>query len=382
MTHRCWAEIDLAAVHSNVLSMRSYIGDGAHLMAVVKADAYGHGLIPVTRAALNAGASWIGTATLTEAITLREAGFTEPIMLLCAASPDDVDAIIDNRVTAMTGEAVFIEALGRAIRKRNRFSQNAAEVSIHLDLDTGIGRSGSLPENAEKLMGIALSYGIKVSGLSTHFACPDDLDEQFTLNQIDSFTAVRRNLETVGAQFDWIHCSAASALLRFAIAPGNLVRPGLLLYGIVPKLPQDCNPIPNLKPVLSLKTVVASVRDVPAGHPISYGATHRMESAGRVATLLIGYADGYPRRLSNIGFVLLHGKRAKILGIICMDQMVVDVTEIPETVVGSVAVCIGAQCEDRITVEELAATIGTTEHEITTCLSSRVPRCFSNPTRL
>src|SRR5579871_3921625 len=345
---RAWAEVDLAALRANVTALRASLGPSAPLLAVVKADAYGHGMIPVAQTAIAVGVAWLGVATTAEGAALRAAGIDASIVLLCAPPPGETQALLEHRLIPTIGNHAQIEALAEAARIVGR----SERAEIHLDLDTGMGRSGALPAEAVGLWQASLAAGLRVTGLTTHFADADGEEEGFSRAQETAFRAARAALEQAGACFDHIHLSCSAALLRFGVAGGNLVRPGLLLYGMSPlrtTLPTQTLPI---TPVLTLKACVATVRKLPAGHPISYGVTHRLTRPSRVATVLIGYGDGYPRRLSNRGSVLLHGKRAPILGRVCMDQMIVDVTDIPAAAPGDAAVCIGAQGNERISVEE------------------------------
>ncbi|HZT43126.1 MAG TPA: alanine racemase [Chthonomonadaceae bacterium] len=380
---RAWARVDLDAVRANVAALRAFLGPAVRLMAVVKADAYGHGLVPVARAALEAGAAWLGAATVAEGVALREAGLAAPIALLCAPLPDEAEAALTWQLTVMAGDSDTLQALSRAIARLRALPETPA---VHLEVDTGMGRSGILPDQALDLWRATSAAGLRVTGLTTHFADADGADLEFTAAQQSAFDRVRTALEQAGARFEIIHLPNSAATLRFGAAGGNLVRPGLLLYGILPPIPNLTAPaasaanspsLPALQPVLTLAARVATVRTLPAGHPISYGVTHRLARPSRVATVLIGYGDGYPRRLSNRGAMLLRGKRAPILGRVCMDQTVIDVTDIPGVEPGEEAVCIGSQGDDRISIEEIAAVIDTTEHEISTCLTPRVARIFS-----
>lgn len=359
--------MDLSAIRSNIGAILGVCGGGVEALAVVKAEGYGHGMIPVAKAARGAGVSWFGIATVAEGITLRDAGISGNIALLCHPAPDEAEAICRFDLTPTVGDWETLEAVAVAAR---RVGKNSA---VHLEIDTGIGRSGVLPGEALSFWRRAVEWNLRVTGISAHFADPDSEESSFPKTQLDSFHKTRLLLEAAGARFDWVHVSSSAALLRFPGQSGNLVRPGLLLYGLHPGI----NSSIELRPALALKTRIATVRELPAGHNVSYGLTCTTTRPTRAATILIGYGDGYPRRLSNVGSVLLHGKMAPILGRVCMDQTVVDVTDIPEAVPGDIAVCIGKQSESEITAESLAALIETTVHEITTSLSARLPRIYT-----
>lgn len=385
---RAWIEVDLDAVKANCRAVQAMLGRERSMMAVVKADAYGHGLVAVARAALRAGPTWLGVATVAEGAALRGAGVTAPVALLCSPAPDEWRAVVAYGLTPMVGDSETATALKRAA--------GGAPIAVHLDIDTGMGRSGALPEDALKLWRACLESGLKVEGLCTHFADAEGVNPDGALGQWERFDAVRRTLTAAGAQFRWIHAANSAAVLRFAANGCNLVRTGLLIYGILPDLPLSersgdppeegadlllarlaaRNVAAALRPALALKARVGMVRDLPAGHTISYGATYRLASPSQIATVLIGYGDGFPRRLSNCGDVLVRGGRAPILGRVCMDQTVVDVTGIRNVIPGDVAHCIGSDGPDRISVESIARRIDTTEHEVTTGLTARLPRIY------
>lgn len=373
MDSRAWIEIDLDAIRTNVALLSAQAAPHSRLMAVVKADAYGHGLIPVAQAMLEAGAAWLGVATVEEGASLRQSGVRAPIALLCPQPPQEADSILAWGLTACVGDAVLLEALARAWR-RQRSEVPAPE--IHLDIETGMGRSGVLPEQAVDVWRSAVSAGLHVTGLCTHFADADGADETLTREQWALFETAHAALRQAGARFEFLHSHNSAATLRLPNIATTLVRPGLILYGVLPSLPVDASALPTLHPALTLKARVAAVRELPAGHNVSYGATHRLRRPSRVATVLIGYGDGYPRRLSDRGWILVRGRRAPILGRVCMDQTVVDVTDIPGVEAGDEAVCIGRQGEEQIRVEQIAAQMETIEHEITTCLTSRLPRAY------
>jgi alanine racemase len=371
--NRAWAEVHLGALRSNIKALRVCLGANRRLMAVLKADAYGHGLLPIAQAAVEAGADWLGVATVAEGVALREAGLTAPIALLCPPAPlrAEMEALIAFQLTALLGDRETLAALAQA--KGDRAPE------VHLEIDTGIGRSGVLPDQAVALWREALTAGMRVTGLAMHFAAAENATRRetaLTEGQLRRFARTYQALTEAGAEFALVHlCNSPGALRPPAFSCDNLVRPGLLLYGIQS---QDLKApfTPGIAPVLTLKARVATVRALPAGHPISYGATHRLTRPSRVATVLIGYGDGYPRRLSNRGAMLVRGQRAPILGRVCMDQTVVDVTDIPDAAPGDIAVCIGARGEERISVEEIAALIKATPHEITTGLTPRVRRLY------
>ena len=367
---RAWVEIDLGAIRDNIAQLRALPQlQNSAMMAIVKADAYGHGLIEVAQAVSEAGAEWLGVATVAEGLALRQAGMQGPILLLCVPAPGEIGTLLRLGMVASVGDVATREALIQAARALDLNTPPA----IHLEIDTGIGRAGVLPEEALSFWQSLVADGLRVTGLMTHFSDADG-DVERTQAQKRLFQQVRNVLEQAGAQFEQVHMSNSAGALRLGAIDSTLFRPGLLLYGIQPSL-LGIAPL-SLQPAMAVKARVGTVRSLPSGHPISYGATHHLIRPSRVATILLGYGDGYPRRLSNCGSVLLRGHRAPILGRVCMDQTVVDVTDSPGVEAGEVAVCIGGQGQARIRVEEVAAHLETTEHEITTCFTARLPRVF------
>ncbi len=369
---RAWAEISLAAIAHNVRSILESLPAESEMMAVVKADAYGHGFLPVTRAALQAGCSWLGVAAVGEGIRLRENGVNAQIAVLAPCAPDEAPEIAEYGLTCMVGDPEIVRALGTQVAA-------GKSISVHLDIDTGMGRSGTLAESAVDLYQLAIRCGLNVEGVSTHFSDADGASPEHTDMQIHAFNCACRALRAEGAVFRWVHMSNSAATLRQLQGECNLFRPGLIMYGINCPLggnsSQEVNL--NLRRVLSLYARTASIRHLPVGHAIGYGATHRLAGPARVATVTIGYGDGYPRALSGRADMLICGQRAPVLGRISMDQTVVDVTHIPEAKPGDIAVCIGDMDGEEVTVNELAQRSGLIEHEITTGLSLRIPRRYT-----
>jgi len=375
---RAWAEISLDAIAHNVKTILESLPAESHMMAVVKADAYGHGFLPVTRAALQAGCSWLGVAAVGEGIQLRENGVDAQIAVLAPCAPEEAPEIAEYGLTCMVGDPEIVAALGAEARRRNE-NGSSRRISVHLDIDTGMGRSGTLAEGAVGLYNLARQAGLHVDGLSTHFSDADGANLEHTESQLQAFACARSALYAQGAVFKWVHMSNSAATLRRLEGECNLYRPGLIMYGIECPVGDVSAPLmrPSLQRVLSLYARAASIRCLPAGHAIGYGATHRLAQAARVATVTIGYGDGYPRALSGRADMLVCGQRAPVLGRVSMDQTVVDVTHIPEAKVGDIAVCIGKMGKHEVTVTELATRSGLIEHEITTGLSLRIPRRYS-----
>ncbi len=370
---RAWIEIDLGAVKNNIRTVLDILNvhkKPSNLMAVVKCNAYGHGLIPTAISAIDSGAAWLGVATMDEAEALRAANIAAPLFLTCVPTPQDAPDILRLNITVLLGDYVLLDALSRV-------QKPGMAASVHLDIDTGMGRSGVLPGQAVDLWRKAKSAGLNISGLFTHFADSEHPDSLIHLKQTALFQSTLSELQSAGAEFEWIHSSNSADIFSESKLPANLVRPGLLVYGISPFTKEAAQQHPSLKklkPALALKAKIAEIRELPTGHTISYGATCTLTRPTRAATVLIGYGDGYPRRLSNCGDMLISGQRARILGRVCMDQTVVDVTDITNAQAGDEAVCIGQSGSESILIEDVAALIETTAHEIPVSLTSRLPR--------
>ena len=365
---RVWAEISAEALRHNIGLLTSRFAP-ARVMAVVKADAYGHGVASVAPLCAACGWTDFGVATPAEGAALRP--LLPPgcaVYLLGPALPSEAPAIVRHRLTLLVSSLEMGQALSAAA-----VAQNTA-ASVHLDVDTGIGRAGAQPADAPALLAALDALpGVAVTGLATHFADADD-NPADARRQHALFADFLRSLgprrETL-----LLHASNSPAALNVPAAHHALIRPGLLLYGIEPAPGDFAARDLALKPVLSLHTRVSLCRPLPAGATISYGRTYTVPPGGGVyATLTAGYGDGYPRGLSGRGFVLLHGKRAPICGRVCMDQMVVDVSAVPNVRAGDPAVLIGTGGGETITAGELAALISTTPHAVTTGLTARVAR--------
>ncbi|PAW62985.1 MAG: alanine racemase [Verrucomicrobiia bacterium Tous-C2TDCM] len=365
---RCWAEIDLGALRHNASRCRSLAGPGCEVMAIVKADAYGHGL-PEVVGALSGIATWFGVANLREARRTRAAsgGSERGILVLGPATPEEVEPLVAegfSGAVSLTEEVAAYESAAARLGKTAR---------LHAVIDTGMGRMGCLPDDAGALVSaIRSSPHCQLEGLASHFPSADE-DRAFTLDQIASFETLAGAL-ALGAECQ-IHLGNSAGLLGFQgeMTGMTLVRPGLALYGISP-FPGEGS---GLHPVMSLKTRVTLVREVPAGTGISYGRTFITGRNTRVATLAVGYGDGYPRQLSGAGAeVLIQGRRCPLLGRVTMDQILVDVTELPFVVRGEEAVLMGKQGEGEITAIEIAQRADTIPWEILTGITSRVERTY------
>jgi alanine racemase len=374
-TPRSWAEIDLEAIKYNVRVLRRLIAP-AQFTAVVKANAYGLGAVPIARAVLEAGAAGLAVSSCEEGQELRRAGIGGPILILGYVSDDLAGAAVEADLTLTVNSPEFARALSRAVQNRRR--QNP--LPVHLKLDTGLHRYGLEPAQAlEMCQLIAGLPGLELQGLYTHFASGDEADRSFVLEQKRRFDQTRATLESHGFYFAQQHLSNSASAITVKEARYGFVRFGLALHGYhaTPEVEVEARKAGLfLKPALTLKSMVVRLSNLPAGETVGYNRTYKAAEMRQVALIPIGYADGYRRSLSNKGQVLIRGQRARVLGRVSMDQIVVDVTGIPGLVEGEEVVLIGAQGEDAITLEEVAAWCDTITHEILTGLGRRVKRIY------
>lgn len=363
-----WAEINLGNVAHNVKAFRRLIPLPTRLMAVVKAEGYGHGAVEVGRAALAAGADWLAVALVEEGIRLRQAGLAAPILVLGYLPPDAMGAVIQYHLTPGLVDLASLEMLEDEARLQRK------KVGVHLKIDTGMGRLGARGSAGLELVARVLkSSHLELEGVYTHFAAADTEDKSFTLTQLDKFKSI---VETIKKEKPQIiaHCANSAAGLEIPEAYLDMVRIGISLYGLYPS--PEVKPVIELRPVMSLHTNIAFVKEVPEGTPISYGCTYVTPRPSRIATLPLGYADGYMRLLSGKANVLIGGQRVPQVGRICMDYCMVDVTDLPDAGVGEPVVIFGSQGNQNISVDELAELIGTINYEIVCAVSARVPRYY------
>ncbi|MEX1177313.1 MAG: alanine racemase [Nitriliruptor sp.] len=365
--------VDLDAVRHNVRTLAAS-ADGAEVCAVVKADAYGHGAVPVARAALEAGATWLGVALVEEGRQLREAGIDTPILLLSEPPTAGIPALLDADLSPTVYRPAFLRALEAAAAERD------ARVAVHVKADTGMGRVGVRPEGWREVLELVVaSPHLEAAGLMTHLARADEPDVDTTAQQLASFDGFVTLAAELGVYARWVHASNTAATLLHPAAHRTLVRPGIGIYGLSPDLDVDAVEH-GLRPALSLVSEVSYVKRVPAGTPISYGHRFAAPGDGFVATVPLGYADGVPRRLTGVGEALLGGVRRPIAGTVTMDQLLVWCGE-DEPAVGDEVVLLGGQGEERIRAEEWAAHLGTITYEVTSQLTSRLPRTYVNERR-
>ena len=335
--NRVCAEIDLDAIAYNMEQMKKRIGDHARLIAVVKADGYGHGAVPVAKMFEACSYVWgYAVACLEEATELREHGIRKPILVLGCVFPDQFEEMIRYDVRP----AVYMESMAELISQEA--VRQGKDAFIHIKIDTGMGRIGFpvTEESADAVERISRLPGIRIEGMFTHFAKADERDKTYTFLQHDRFMRMKELVEKRQVPVRYFDCDNSAGIIDFPDMKHDLARAGIAMYGMYPSDEVDQKAV-DLRPALSLVSHVSFVKEVEAGTPISYGGTFVSDRPMRVATIPVGYGDGYPRSLSNKGYVLIHGKRARILGRVCMDQFMADVTDIPETAFMDRAVLVG-----------------------------------------
>jgi alanine racemase len=370
--NRAWAEIDLDAIAHNTREIKKLCGNRVEMMGVVKADAYGHGVLEVVRTLLDNGVTQLAVSMLDEAIQIRKMGISVPILVLSYTDPARSDEIILNEVT----QTVFSMELARALSDASvRLGKN---VKIHVKVDTGMTRVGFMPGyNAVKnIMEIGRMPGIIIEGLFTHFSSADEHDREYTMMQFDRFMSLCTELSRAGIHIPVKHACNSAGIIQYPQMHLDMVRPGIILYGLYPssEVPKDSI---DLKPAMTLKANVILVKDVDSDVCISYGRTFRTSRKSRIATIPIGYADGYTRLLSNKGKMLVNGEYAPVVGNICMDQCMIDVTDLKHDVhVGDEVVIFGSQNGASISVDEIADKVGTLNYELVCIIGKRIPRVY------
>lgn len=361
------AEIDLDAVANNVRFFADHAGPRAGVIAVVKANAYGHGAIMVARAAVAAGARWLAVATVDEGCQLRAAGLTAPILVLAPSHPDEATAAVRADLTLAVADLAMAAAVGSAA--------GAVAARVHVEVDTGLNRFGIAHTTAaQEIARIAALPGVRLDGVYTHFATADEADRRFHDEQQARFGAVLDALAGRGLTVPHVHQDNSAGAIGGPGSRATLIRPGVALYGMSPS--DEVPAPPALRPVLTLRSRVARVLDLASGDTVSYGRTFIAKAPMRAALVPLGYADGYRRSLSGRGQMLLGGQRTPVLGRVCMDQTVIAVPDGMPMAVGDEVVAIGSQGDARISADELAVLAGTIPYEIGTGISARVPRHY------
>ena len=368
---RCYAEISLAAIRHNIREVKKRLPEGVKLLGVVKANAYGHGAVPVA-SYLENQVDYFATATIEEAIELREHGISAPILILGYVSPSQYSDLVEYDITQTIDSYAQALALEKEAARQNR------KAKAHLAVDTGMTRIGFqvTEHDADEAAKIADLPHIELEGMFTHFSCADQEDKTYCSMQMEKYDKMTELLAKRGVTIPLRHICNSAGIMEFDDHRFEMVRSGIITYGIYPSEEVKKERL-DLIPALYWKSHVIHVKEVGPGIGVSYGATYVTEKPmTRIATVSAGYADGYPRALSNQGCVLIHGKKAPIIGRICMDQMMVDVTDIPDVQVEDVVTLIGTDGDETITIEEIANPAARFDYEMLCDISSRVTRVY------
>lgn len=367
------AQIDLDAFKHNLGEIRSLLEQKVKLMAVVKADGYGHGAIPCAKAALEAGADWLGVAILEEGVELRYSGIDAPILVMGSIFANEAKNLIQYGLSTSVSDLSLANELSRQAEKLNKTA------GVHIKIDTGMGRLGIPPENLPGFMEEMQSLkNILVEGIFTHLSSADEADPEFTLGQLDRLSQSIASLKSKGIEIPMVHAANSSAILNFSSSHLDMVRPGISLYGTLGLSAKSSNPnsSPELKQVMQWKTKILQISKLPKGTPLSYNRQFITDRDSVIAVLPVGYGDGLNRGLSNNMEVLVQGKRAPQVGTICMDLTLIDVTDIEGVQCEDEVVLFGQQGNEIITVDEMAERCGTISYEILCNVSERVPRVY------
>ncbi len=377
-----WAEIDLKAIAHNVRALRRITDPAARLMAVVKADAYGHGVLEVTRQTLENGADALAVARLHEGIKLRKAGFNVPILVFGYTPPVDAKKLVEFDLTQTVWSLKTAQAYAAA-------AAYGRPINVHLKVDTGMGRLGLLPDcwrlpaldtsittsALREVESIASLPGLQLEGVYTHFAAADSADKTYAGKQFEMFMDFLDQVRKAGIDVSVRHAANSAAIIDMPETHLDLVRPGISIYGLYPSDEVDKSRI-SLKPAMALKARIVHLKKVPAGFKVSYGMTHETSKPTTIASVPVGYADGFSRRLTNRGHMLVNGYRVPIVGRVCMDQTMLDVGRVPDVHVEDEVVIFGRQQDEFISADEIATVLGTINYEIVSSLTARIPKVY------
>ena len=373
---RAWAEINLDAVGHNVRMIRNCLKPGVKLLGVVKADAYGHGAVEVAREVLRNGADCLAVAFCDEAVELRQNGIDVPILILGNSTYADIERIIEYDITTAVSDVLFAEKLSLLALEKGK------KVKVHVKVDTGMSRIGFLTDNEEdciiscnEILKVAKLSGIEVEGMFTHFASADEENEGYTRMQYERFVRFNERLKAEGLVIPVKHACNSAGLIKFPEMQLDMVRAGIIIYGMYPSREFDRNLI-ELVPAMKFKARVSQVKKLDAGSCLSYGMTYKLENTMKIATISVGYADGYPRNLSNRASVFVNGETTGQIGRICMDQCMIDATRVNNINIGDEVTLFGDAEPNGVSVDSIAELLGTINYEVTCGISKRVPRVY------
>ncbi len=367
--NRIYARINMDNLRYNISKMKSMTKPDMKVLAVVKADAYGHGAVGVSLRIRDL-ADYYGVATIDEAVELRLAGITEPILIIGYTDSEDFDKLIEYDITQAVYDVAECEKLSQVALAAG------TKVKVHLKCDTGMGRIGFSADEAgvNEALKLKAMAGLHIEGIFTHYAKADELDKTFSMEQKDKFLRFIAGMEAGGVTFAIKHIDNSAGTMELEDDEFDMVRLGIVTYGLYPS--DEVDKSVEIKPVMSLISHISHVKTVKAGTPISYGGTYVADSDRRIATVTVGYADGYPRAQSNLGRVIIRGQYANIVGRVCMDQMMIDVTDIPDVAVKDEVILIGGTDDKYISVEEVAQYANSFNYELVCHIGRRVPHVY------
>ncbi len=374
--YRVWANINLDAISRNVERMRKNVGPDPRLMGIIKADGYGHGAVPIARA-IDSMVWGYGVATAQEATNLRENGIEKPVLVLGYSHETCYEEFVHYQIRP----TIYTEEMGRlageAVERYRMKTGEKASLPVHIKLDTGMSRIGfsCTDESIKAIKHLYRVKGLKLEGCFTHFSKADEKDKHYTEYQYERFSEMIHQLEEEGIHFSLVHCDNSAGIIDLPEYHRDMVRMGISLYGLYPSDQVEQERVP-LEPALGLKSHIVYIKTIEPGTAVSYGGTYVADHSVRLATIPVGYGDGYPRNLSNKGYILVHGEKAPICGRVCMDQFMVDVTHISQARMGDKVTLIGREGDACISVEELAKLAGTFNYEFVCDLGKRIPRVY------
>jgi alanine racemase len=364
-----WVDVSIDAIKENVKAFREHIKPSSKLLTVVKADGYGHGAVEIAKAAIDSGADGLGVALLDEALELRQAGFQVPILVLGYTKPEGIEQAVQENITLTVYSKDSIHAIHKACEKLNK------RAKVHVKIDTGMTRIGlQTKEAALELIKMMDPNQIEIEGIYTHFADADNPDASYTQKQFNEFLEVTEYLEAQGFAIPIRHCCNSAGTIAYPKMHLDMCRVGISTYGLYPG--EHLKEMIDLTQAMTFQTKPVQIKEVPAGQSISYGRTYTPDHTSVIATLPVGYADGFSRRLSNRGEVTVKGKRALIVGRICMDQAMIDITDIPEVTSDDIVTIFGDEHKGYVPLDEVADLLDTIHYEIVCLIGKRVPRNY------
>ena len=373
---RAWAEINLDAIENNIHQIRKMTSPNAKVMAIVKADAYGHGFFEVASSLAQNGADAFGVATTDEAMQLRNAGITNPILILGVIFEDEFKKIIQNDIMPVVFDFQYAKSISDTAVTLNKTAK------IHIKLDTGMSRIGyvcssdeSCQKTVDSIMEISKLPNIQIDGIFSHFAKADETGREYTDLQFERFTHITNELEKRGLYIPTKHICNSAGIIQYPEYHLDMVRSGIITYGLAPSDEVDISNL-GLKPAMQFKSVITNLKEIKIDTPVSYGGKYIAKPGTKIATVGIGYADGYSRVLSGKSQIIIDGKKVNTVGNICMDQFMADVTDVPDINIGDEVILFGTDGNNTITVESVAQLMGTINYETICVIGKRVPRVY------